>query len=354
MRREEFDILVSRGVVPVMGMDASKIDYLGLTGKVEDAAPWRRSFDLAMDAQPGLITAAGGGIPAFLTNYIDPEVVRILLAPMRAAEIYGETKKGDWTTLSTQFPVVEATGEVSSYGDFNNNGNAGANVNWVPRQSYTFQTVSQWGERELDMYGVAKINYASEISISSALVLSKFLNKSYFFGVGALANYGGINDPNLIAPITPAVKAAGGLTWAAGTAKEIYSDVLALFGQLQTQMAGLVPDMDAKMTLALSPLLAVSLKKVSDYNVTAETTLRQNFPNLTIKTAPEFATQGGELMQLILNDVDGVATTYAAFTEKMRAHPVIPDLSSFKQKKSAGTWGTIIRRPIAVAQMLGM
>ena len=355
MRREEFEILVSRGVVPMMGMDAaSRVEYIGLTGDVDDALPWRRSFDIAMDAQPGLITAVNAGVPAFLTNYIDPEVVRILMAPMRAAEIYGETKKGDWTTLSTQFPVVEPTGEVSSYGDFNNNGSSGANVNWVPRQSYTFQTISQWGERELDMFGVAKINYASEISMAAALVLSKFLNKSYFFGVGALANYGGINDPNLIAPITPAVKVAGGLTWAAGTASEIYADVLAMFGQLQSQMAGLVPDMDAKMVLALSPTMAVNLKKVSQYNITAETTIRQNFPNLEIKTAPEFATAGGQLAQLILKDVDGVSTTYAAFTEKMRAHPVIPDLSSFKQKKSAGTWGAIIRRPVAIAQMLGM
>jgi hypothetical protein len=59
-------------------------------------------------------------------------------------------------------------------------------------------------------------------------------------------------------------------------------------------------------------------------------------------------------MQLILEEVDGTKTTYSAFTEKMRAHPVIPDLSSWKQKKSAGTWGTIIRRPICIAQMLGI
>jgi len=38
----------------------------------------------------------------------------------------------------------------------------------------------------------------------------------------------------------------------------------------------------------------------------------------------------------------------------MRAHPVKVGLSSFKQKKSAGGWGTIIRRPVAIAQMLGV
>lgn len=341
MDRAELDILAGYGIHVPAGAEYVEPE-------------WKSNLQLAMDAQPSLITVSNAGIPAFLANLIDPEMVRVLVAPMKAAEIYGETKKGDWTLLSTQFPVVESTGEVSSYGDHSNNGSSGANVNWVARQSYHFQTISQWGERELEMYGLAKINYSSEINVASALVLSKFLNKSYFFGIAGLANYGALNDPALIAPIVPTTKAAGGYTWAVATAQEIYNDVLKLFTQLQTQMAGLVPDMDAKMTLALSPLLAVNLKKVSIYNVTAEQTIRENFPGLTIKTAPEFALQAGELMQLILDDVDGVQTTYCAFTEKMRAHPVIPDLSSWKQKKSAGTWGYIGRRPIAIAQMQGM
>ena len=326
--------------------------HTGAKAYAQDA--WKGDVRIAMDAQPSLISTPNAGIPAFLANLIDPEVVRVLTAPMKAAEIYGETKKGDWTLLSTQFPVVESTGEVTSYGDHNNNGASGANVNWVPRQSYQFQTVSTWGERELEMFGLAKINYASEISVASALVLNKFMNKSYFFGIAGLQNYGGLNDPGLIASIAPTTKAAGGPTWAVATAQEIYNDFLKLFGQLQTQMAGLVPDMDAAMTVSLSPVLAVSLKKVSIYNVTAEQTIRENFPNLTIKTAPEFDTDAGELMQLRLNDVDGVETSYAAFTEKLRAHAIIPDLSSWRQKKSAGTWGTIIRRPVALASMIGM
>ena len=146
MRTEELAILAGYGIhVPAAA------EYVGMTGLAADAAPWRANFALAADAQPGLITAPNAGIPAYLVNLLDPEVVRILVTPMKAAEIFGETKKGDWTTLTTQFPVVEATGEVSSYGDYSNNGASGANVNWVPRQSYHFQTISQWGERELDM-----------------------------------------------------------------------------------------------------------------------------------------------------------------------------------------------------------
>lgn len=158
-------------------------------------------YGLAMDAQPALVTAANSGIPAYFTNYVEPELIRVLVTPMKASQILGETKKGDWTTLSAQFPIAESAGEVSSYGDYSNNGIVTSNVNWVPRQSYHFQTFTRWGERELDMYGAARIGWAAELNVASALTLNKFQNKSYFYGIAGLANYGLLNDPSLSAPI---------------------------------------------------------------------------------------------------------------------------------------------------------
>jgi len=258
MRREELEILNSFGIHPAMAHGAAlRMEYVGMTGKVEDAAPWRANLQIAMDAQPSLVTVANNGIPGFLTNFLDPELVRVLTAPMKAAEIYGETKKGDWVTLSTQFPVIESTGEVSSYGDHSDNGSSGANVNWVPRQSYAFQTVSQWGERELELYGLAKINYASEINVSSALVLAKAQNKSYFFGVANLQCYGMLNDPSLAADITPNTKAAGGTAWILpngtvnATAVEVQRDITKLFAALQIKNQGVVETTDRAAVGAL-------------------------------------------------------------------------------------------------------
>ncbi len=307
---------------------------------------------LAMDAQPGLVTTSNAGIPSMLTNYIDPKVIEILVAPMKAAEIIGETKKGDWTTDTATFPVVEYTGEVSAYGDYSNNGSAGANTAFPQRQSFHYQTLTQWGERELERAGLAKIDWASRVNIASILVLNKYQNLSYFFGIANLQNYGLLNDPRLTTPIAPASKAAGGVTWAAGTALEIYQDVLNMFTQLQSQSNGLVT-MDEKMTLALSPTLAVNLNKVTQYNVAVRTTIKENFPNLRIVTAPEYATQGGQLVQMIVDSMDGQDTATCAFTEKLRAHAVERKTSSFLQKKSQGTWGTIIFRPFLISQLLG-
>lgn len=319
--------------------------------RVTDAIKF--NAQLAFDAQPQLVTTPNAGIPALFTNLVDPEVVRIITQPLRAAEIIGETKKGDWTTLSTQFPVVESAGQVSSYGDFNNNGTTSANVNWVPRQSYHYQTITQYGERELEMYGAAKISYKSELDMSAALVMSQYQNKTYFFGVDGLENFGLLNDPGLIAPVTPIVKTAGGTSWDNATGEEEFADISKLYGQLVEQMGGNL-DRDASMTLALSPEREAQLLKTNQYGINVLDLIKKAWPNMKIETAPQYATVAGEVMQLILNNYEGLQTAYAAFTEKLRAHAVIPALSSFSQKKSAGTWGSIIRRPICIAGMIGI
>lgn len=301
---------------------------------------------LALDAQPELVTVNNAGIPAFLTNYLDPKLIEVLVTPMKAAIIAGETKKGDWTTNTAMFPLVESTGEVSSYGDYNNNGSAEANTNFPQRQSYHYQTFSQWGERELAMAALAKIDWAARVNIASALVLNKFQNQSYFFGIAGLQNYGLLNDPSLSAAIVPTS------SWYTAAADVIYADIVRLFQQLQTQANGTI-DQDARMVMALSPVNAVNLNKTNQFNVNVFDQIKKNFPNLRVETAPEYLTDSGELVQLVAEEVEGQETWTCAFTEKMRAHNMVVETSSYKQKKSQGTFGAVIFRPVFIAQMLG-
>ena len=320
-----------------------------------------QSAFLAMDAQPGLITTSNSGIPSFLSTFIDPNVIKVLVTPNKAASILGEAKKGDWTMSVAMFPIVEHTGEVTSYGDVNEGGSTGANVNYPQRQSYHYQTISQWGERQIEMYGLGKIDYVSKINISSAIVLDKFQNNTYFYGVAGLQNYGLLNDPALSAPMAPGLKAFNGNTsgpWITNgsptaSANEIYADIQALFFELVAQSGGLI-EMDAKMVLSLSPTSSIALTVTNQFNVNVFDLLKKNFPNIRVETAVQYATTGGQLVQLIAEEVDGQETGYCAFTEKMRAHRIVPGLSDFKQKKTQGSWGAIIRQPFAIAQLIGV
>lgn len=322
-------------------------------GAVYIQDPWRDDLQLAVDAQPQMVTQTNAGIPALFTNLIDPEVVTIVTAPSRFAAVFGEVKKGDWTTLSAQFPTVEMGGSVASYGDFSNNGTVDANGNWVPRQSYTYQTHKRYGERTTAMWGAAGVNYAAQLDLAWAYIFQRFQNRSYAFGISGLQNYGVLNDPSLIAASTPATKTGGGVTWATATANEEYQDVLALFTQLLAQMGNNI-DRKSPMVLALSPGREALLSKLSSFNISARQMIVENYPNMQIETIPEYSTTGGELMQLWLPAYQGQDTAYGAFTEKGRAHALVQYTSWQDQKVSAGTWGTIIRRPLAVAQMLGI
>jgi len=329
---------------------------------------FKRNYDLAIDALPVLATQSNSAVPQFLTTMIDPAVFKILFAPNRAAVIFGEVRKGTWLDETAMFPTIEHTGEVSSYGDFAENGRANVNTNWPQRQSYLFQTIKEYGDRELERAGLARINWVSEIDQGAATVLNKFSNLTYFFGVGGLQNYGLLNDPALNSSITPATKAAGGTRWftAGGsinaTANEVFADIQAIFYQLINQTQGLV-EADTKLVLAMSPQSEVALTFTNTFNVNVFDLLKKNFPNIRFETAVQYGTtstsnpQGqsaGNLVQLIAEEIEGQITGYCAYNEKMHAQPIVRHLSSFRQKVLAGTWGAVIRQPFAIASMIGV
>lgn len=326
-----------------------ELEYLASMGVVLPFGTQITDPHLAMDAQPVMVTGANAGIPAFLANYMDPKVIETLVAPMKAAEIVGETKKGDWTTETATFPVVESTGETSSYGDFNDNGSSGVNANFPMRQSYHYQTTTAWGELQLAKAGLAGIDWATRTNIASILTLNKYQNKTYFYGVAGLQCYGLLNDPTLSAPITPTAQ------WSldATDALTVYNDVVRLVRRLIAQGNGSI-DQDTPLKLVTSPTASLAFNKTNQYNVNVRTQLKTNFPNLVLETAPEYSTASGELVQLFAPEIEGQESATCAFTEKLRAHNIVVKTSSYEQKKSQGTFGTVIFRPFAFVQMLGV
>ena len=348
--------------IETLAMDAGivfdgAVDFLPRAGKAGSfGAIDGDKLTLAMDAvynQPGLVTTANSGILSTLTTMIDPKLVEVLLAPLKSEDIYGVTKKGDWLQSTAAFGMIEMTGSVASYGDFNEAGRSDANAQWPMRQNYIFQTFTEWGDRELELMGLAKIDWASRKRISSANSLNRFMNQMNFYGVAGLQNYGGLNDPSLSAALTPGTKALGGTSWSNASPNEILVDVQSLFSKLQTQCGGNL-DLEETMTLAISPTSDIYLANTNSFGLTAAEMIRKAFPNLTVKTAPQYLSGTTYSCQLIVDSIEGQRTAECAFSEKMRGHRMVQNVSSTKQKSSAGGWGTIIYRPIGIASMAGI
>lgn len=313
-------------------------------------------MQLAMDALPALVTVSNSGVPAFLTNYVDPKLIEVLVAPNKASEIFDEAKKGDWTTQTAFFTMIESTGEVSSYGDRNRNGEVGTNANWPQRQQYLYQTMTTWGDLEMARAGLAQIDWASQQSRASGTIMRQFENKMAFYGIAGLQNYGLLNDPALSAPISPNAKAAGGFTWLNNaTYLEIVNDINKLYAKAVGQLNGIL-ELTTPMKLCMSPTVSVALTYVATLGtgVSVWDTIKKTYPNMELVVAPQYSTGSGELVQLIVGSINGQVTGQIAFGEKMRAHGVVRDVSSFQEKKSAGGFGTVIYNPVAIAQMLGV
>ena len=304
---------------------------------------------IAQDAQPQLSTAPNSGVLSIFTTYYDPKVINILFAVMAAIRVAGaEVKKGDWTDVALAFNVVEPTGVVASYDDYSTNGVANANTNYPQRQPYLYQVITQWGELELARMSLQRLDWASIKDSASIFTLNKFQNLSYFFGVEGLQNYGLLNDPNLNPFIPVAVP------WSAKTALEIYNDFVLLFTDLSNNAQGNV-DPSTPMSLGVSQYGLAQLTRTNDFfNKTALIMIKEQFPNLEVIDAPEFATTSGQVARLKAINIGEQMTEEVSYNVKLRSGPVVIDLSHYKQKKSQGTNGALIYRPALISALLGV
>lgn len=315
--------------------------------------------DMAMDA--ALQTQSNAGVPVAFTTYIDPVIVNILTSPLNATEISTERRMGDWTTSYAQFLSVEETGFVQPYDDYANNGVSDVNANFPVRQNFVYETTITYGDRESEIAGKGRINLISRKQQSAANTLKRAQNTFYLRGVQGLANYGIMNDPDLPTALTPAnvgTQSDPVTEWEDKDANQIYNDILAMMTDMVTRSKGLV-NMKTRVKMVVSPATNAQLMKTNGLMTTSVLAfVKANLPNIDVVVIPEFETQAGNLIQLWADTVtDGEEENKVmelAYSEKMRAGRVVPGLSHFKQKFTAGTFGAVIYQPYAVSQMLGV
>jgi hypothetical protein len=339
--QEQLDVMKQYGIVfdtgaPIRGILANdSIDQLA-----NDAA---------------MVTAANSGIPVEFTSYIDPMVIPILTATRGVREIFGEAKKGDWTTSYARFQTSEITGEVEAYTDYGQGGASDVNPTFPVRTQYIYQTNIRYGDREVDVASRARLQLAADKQRAAATVIDIASNKFALYGVAGLEIYGLLNDPNLPNVISPLPNADNQKTlWAEKSTKEIYEDVLYLFGKMADRGAGHI-DANTELVLATSPATQVQLGKATDFNISARQMLETYFPKIRFVALPELATAtGGTSILLVAPTIEGLPTAQIGFSEKFRAMRLIPESSSFHQKFVGSSYGTIIYRPFAIGKMTGI
>ncbi|MGV3346407.1 hypothetical protein ACGVWS_11950 [Enterobacteriaceae bacterium LUAb1] len=313
-------------------------------------------FAMDADPQPGM--TPNGGIPAIVSTYIDPELIRTIFAKQKATDILGEKKKGAWAQDTIMIQRIEQSGDVVAYDDYSEQGANQVTSRWENRQVYRFQTMVTYGELEQERYGLAMLPYVAEKQRAAAYTINQAQNKFYFYGVdGTELNYGFLNDPALPAPVAPAT--VGGATqWKDKQVIDIYNDILYLYADLIDRTKGAIGDgidMASPLKLCMSPVSSVYFKRANEIvGNTVEKMVRNTFPNMQFEFAPQYSSDAGELVQMFCENAQGQEVGYCCFSEKMRSHPVITMTSSWKQKISSTTYGAVITQPMLFSQMLGV
>lgn len=312
-------------------------------------------FAMDADVQPGM--PPNGGIPAIVSSFIDPEIVRTIFAKQKAVDILGEKKKGAWAQDTLMIQRVEQSGHVVAYDDYSEQGGNQVTPGWEDRQVYRYQTMVTYGELEQERYGLTMLPYVAEKQRAAAWTLNQAQNKFYFYGVSGLRNYGILNDPALPTPITTAT-VDGKTLWKDKQVVDIYNDVLALYADLIARTNGAVGDgvdMASPLVLVMSPNASVWFKRANEIlGNTVEKMVKDTFTNIRIEVAPQYDTDAGELVQMFVETAQGQQAGYCAYSDKLRAHPIITMTSSWKQKHSGTTYGAVITQPFLFAQMLGV
>lgn len=337
--------------------DQEGMEKWGVTGAVEGFvnSKTKMGFDeMIMGMDAALQTTPNIGVPDVMTAYVDTEITNVLFNPRRVTEIFEEVKKGDWTAPYALFKVMEATGSIAPYGDSSPNGRSDTNSNFPKREQALFQTNISYGDFESALAGAAQYNLVAQKQGSAALTIAIASNYFYAYGVEGKDIYGLLNDPSKL-PAIAAVPGAGGATdWKTKTTTEIYEDVLALYSQLVLQNNNI--QKDDELILALPPTQDVYLSKSTDFNISATEMLMKNFKNLKVVTLPELeetATSDASCF-LTTKTILGETVGQCAFGEKMRFGRLIPETSSYTQKITFTTYGTIIKHYSCIATMTGI
>lgn len=324
---------------------------------VDYARAARNLRQLAQDSN--LSTVANIGAPAALFTYIDPNIIEILYGAKNAGLFFNPTQVGNWTDDYANFPVEEKVGQVTPYNDYTGNTTTDVNYNFPARQNFRYQTTIQYGDLETEKAAEAQIQLATRKQNAAAYTISNAENAFYLYGVAGLQNYGLLNDPNLPTAISP-ISVNDNSTWedkanadGDNVANIVYNDVNKLVAELTANNGGHI-SMNERMILGISNKMVAYLTNPNVYGKTAKELLVGNYPNLEIVQLPELSTDEGEKLVLVVPELNGEETAINGFSRKFGLSRLVADLSAFRQKASAGTYGCVIRRPSLIAIMNGI
>lgn len=308
------------------------------------------------DAMPN-ITPNNIGMPAGILSQVSVEVAETILAYRSGDEALGGRKKLlDWEQQDYYLPLVEKTGSVEPYSDYDDAVASGLNVTFGRTGHYLFSTSYNVGEREAMQLAQGNINSDNYLMSASLEALAVELNRVAFNGYvnnnNSFLVYGLLNNPSL-ANYENSDKKFSAMT---------YQECVAFFAKaiakLRSQTGNNIQRGSKLRVVVASNAFDSLALKFTDLGVDAITALIDKFQKLgveiTITPAIELdgANASQDVIYFILENSQGGIneTSTLGYSEIGRMSNVVLGTTYKQQKVSAGTTGAVIYKPAYIVR----
>ena len=345
-------------------MDAASIKKMGYGGY--DGA-LRQSVKATMD------TAAAAQLPfntpalaQFYQNWL-PGTVRAHTSPRNAERVLGFVQAGSFETETVVVRSLEQHAGVSLYGDLADVQQASYTQTYPYRHTVAFQAGLQTRLLETNRMSAIGINDAEEKRTAVEIAMEINANAIALNGYNGGGNrtFGLFNDPNLEAYQTLPNGAVGASPlWSTKTWLEKTNDIrLAVNRLLTNSKGGFDPNTEA-FTWVIPTSVKSALTEPNAYgNLTLETWVRSNYPQIRIEVLPELTGANGgadgwymykDTALNVDRSTDDGNTIVNLIQAKMFLIASLPNMKggvdeSFAQRLA----GVIVKRPILVVRFSG-
>ncbi|EKY3117300.1 major capsid family protein [Cronobacter turicensis] len=335
---------------------------------ISDFAAQTYASAYGMDAAvtiPGLtLNAAQGNSPymQFLQSWL-PGQVQVVTAARKADELMGVVTAGAWEDEEIIQEILELVGVAQPYTDYANIPLSSWNLSYEKRGVIRFEEGFQVGELEGLRSGRIGVNASETKRNAAALALEIARNRVAFFGYNGATSYpiyGYMNDPNLPAYITVPAGAAG-TTWDKKTFAEIVRDLLTGLSALRVQSKEVIDPTATPIILAVASEKVDYLSTPNDLGETPYDWLKQNYPNVTVKSAVELdnANGGADVYYMYAESVgdsgtDGGGVIDQIVPSRFRALGVDTSCKMVTEDFTNATAGVLVKRPFAMYRASGI
>ena len=318
-----------------------------------------------MDAQPTAMqtTASITNPVQFLQTFL-PGVVRILQAPLKLEETIGFTQAGYWEDAEIVQRIMEWTGFVREYGDYQAKPNASWNLNFAKQNVVRFEIGLEVERLQETRAARGMVSDIDEKQGAAAMIMQQILNNVGYNGYNSGNNltYGFLNNPNLPAYVPVVNGASSSPLWSSKTWTERQNDLITMAAGLTTQTQGRVDPMTTPTTLTIPVSLWQYFGATNPGGfLSLKGWFEQTYPAARIVVSPNMDGAASSLNAMYWfadtlpdSGTDDGSTFRQVIPARMMALGTEQLVSGYKTGYTCATAGTFCLRPFAVYRASAM